>query len=248
MEKFAERFCNDNPGTFRTAEGAYLLAFAMIMLNTDAHNPMAERRLGKSDFVAMNYQQVRRARGGGRRRELSSQSARHQHRHWHCKQLAPPPLPLLWLPALQLCLPWHQARLLSLLLTPPPAAPAPPPHTHTPYPAQDEGGEMAPVTPVEQLEAIYERIVAQEIVMRDAGGSVQGTGAKSQGQSRALKLAAAIGFTHLAQPFRWGRTGVGVGGQGALWAADMPAGRRRPLRPSLGAGDAAGRQARQELV
>jgi hypothetical protein len=58
MEKFAERYCNDNPGLFRTAEGAYLLAFATIMLNTDAHNPMAERRLGKADFVAMNYEQV----------------------------------------------------------------------------------------------------------------------------------------------------------------------------------------------
>lgn len=63
MEKFAERYCNDNPGLFRTAEGAYLLAFATIMLNTDAHNPMAERRLGKADFVAMNYEQVSGAVG-----------------------------------------------------------------------------------------------------------------------------------------------------------------------------------------
>lgn len=27
------------------------------MLNTDAHNPLAERRLAKADFVSMNHQQ-----------------------------------------------------------------------------------------------------------------------------------------------------------------------------------------------
>lgn len=53
MEKFAERYCRDNPGRFRSADGAYLLAFAIIMLNTDAHNPLAEARLRKQDFVAM---------------------------------------------------------------------------------------------------------------------------------------------------------------------------------------------------
>ncbi len=54
MEKFAERYVSDNPGKFATADGAYMLAFAIIMLNTDYHNPLAERRLGKADFVAMN--------------------------------------------------------------------------------------------------------------------------------------------------------------------------------------------------
>lgn len=43
MEKFAERYCRDNPSAFAAADGAYLLAFAIIMLNTDAHNPMADR-------------------------------------------------------------------------------------------------------------------------------------------------------------------------------------------------------------
>lgn len=51
-----QRYCRDNPGRFRNADAAYMLAFAIIMLNTDAHNPMAERRLGKPDFVAMCYQ------------------------------------------------------------------------------------------------------------------------------------------------------------------------------------------------
>ena len=53
MEKFAEKYCEDNPGAFPVADAAYLLAFAIIMLNTDAHNPMAERRIGPEDFVTM---------------------------------------------------------------------------------------------------------------------------------------------------------------------------------------------------
>eukprot|EP00775_Hariotina_reticulata_P004220 gene4220-4469_t len=57
MEKFAERYCKDNPKTFSSADAAYVLSFAIIMLNTDAHNPLAERRLAKADFVSMNQQQ-----------------------------------------------------------------------------------------------------------------------------------------------------------------------------------------------
>ncbi|KAK9804748.1 hypothetical protein WJX72_003264 [[Myrmecia] bisecta] len=53
MEKFAERYCKDNPAAFRTADAAYLLAFALIMLNTDAHNPMADKKLSAADFVGM---------------------------------------------------------------------------------------------------------------------------------------------------------------------------------------------------
>lgn len=58
MEKFAERYCRDNPGAFRTADGAYLLAFALIMLNTDAHNPQADKKLALEDFVNMCQVQV----------------------------------------------------------------------------------------------------------------------------------------------------------------------------------------------
>ena len=53
MEKFAERFCRDNPGAFHTADGAYLLSFALIMLNTDAHNPMADKNISAEDFIGM---------------------------------------------------------------------------------------------------------------------------------------------------------------------------------------------------
>lgn len=53
MERFAERFCRDNPDVFQTSDGAYLLSFALIMLNTDAHNPMADKKLSLEDFVSM---------------------------------------------------------------------------------------------------------------------------------------------------------------------------------------------------
>jgi len=66
MEKFAARYCCDNPGAFRSADGAYLLAFALIMLNTDAHNPHADRNLGPDDFVNMCHAPARpRAPGQG---------------------------------------------------------------------------------------------------------------------------------------------------------------------------------------
>ena len=58
MERFAERYCKDNPDVFKTADGAYVLSFALIMLNTDAHNPMAEKKLSVADFVGMCQYQV----------------------------------------------------------------------------------------------------------------------------------------------------------------------------------------------
>ena len=58
MEKFAERYCRDNAGQFRTADGAYVLSFALIMLNTDAHNPQADKKLSQTDFVNMCQDQV----------------------------------------------------------------------------------------------------------------------------------------------------------------------------------------------
>ncbi|KAG4144466.1 hypothetical protein ERO13_D05G038800v2 [Gossypium hirsutum] len=54
MEKFAERYCADNPGLFMNADIAYVLAYAVIMLNTDAHDPMVWPKMSKSDFIRMN--------------------------------------------------------------------------------------------------------------------------------------------------------------------------------------------------
>ncbi|KAF7836855.1 brefeldin A-inhibited guanine nucleotide-exchange protein 5 [Senna tora] len=54
IEKFAERYCADNPGLFKNADTAYVLAYAVIMLNTDAHSPMVWPKMSKSDFKHMN--------------------------------------------------------------------------------------------------------------------------------------------------------------------------------------------------
>jgi hypothetical protein len=177
MEKFAERYVRDNPGRFSSADGAYVLAFAIIMLNTDAHNPLAERRLGKADFVAMNSQ-----------------------------------------PA--------TATAASMTSSPQPGG-------------QQPGNDSASVTvtapsprviayelvlPAVELEAIYDRIVKNEIKMREEGGGISGTrissgGAPSGGTAFAgairNSLASALGLRSLSAPFKpisrgWGRQQQGL--------------------------------------
>jgi hypothetical protein len=44
MEKFAERYVKCNPASFKSADVAYVLAYSVIMLNTDAHNPQVRWR------------------------------------------------------------------------------------------------------------------------------------------------------------------------------------------------------------
>lgn len=51
---FSGSYCADNPDLFKNADTAYVLAYAVIMLNTDAHNPMVWPKMSKSDFVRMN--------------------------------------------------------------------------------------------------------------------------------------------------------------------------------------------------
>ena len=45
MEKFAESYCKCNPKVFSSADTAYVLAYSVIMLNTDAHNPMVKSKV-----------------------------------------------------------------------------------------------------------------------------------------------------------------------------------------------------------
>lgn len=45
MEKFAERFCKCNPNSFTSADTAYVLAYSVILLNTDAHNSMVKEKV-----------------------------------------------------------------------------------------------------------------------------------------------------------------------------------------------------------
>ncbi|XP_010436181.2 PREDICTED: brefeldin A-inhibited guanine nucleotide-exchange protein 1-like isoform X1 [Camelina sativa] len=54
MEKFAERFCKCNPNSFSSADTAYVLAYSVIMLNTDAHNIMVKEKMTKADFIRNN--------------------------------------------------------------------------------------------------------------------------------------------------------------------------------------------------
>jgi brefeldin A-inhibited guanine nucleotide-exchange protein len=56
MLKYAERYMEGNPdGTFANADTAYILAFSVIMLNTDAHNKnLKQKRMTKVEFVKNN--------------------------------------------------------------------------------------------------------------------------------------------------------------------------------------------------
>ncbi|WVZ12311.1 hypothetical protein V8G54_016841 [Vigna mungo] len=54
MEKFAERYCKCNPKAFSNVDSAYVLAYSVIMLNTDAHNPMVKNKMSPDDFIRNN--------------------------------------------------------------------------------------------------------------------------------------------------------------------------------------------------
>jgi brefeldin A-inhibited guanine nucleotide-exchange protein len=57
MEKFAERYCRQNPqSVFPDADTAFVLAYSIIMLNTDAHNPNIppEKKMTKEGFIRNN--------------------------------------------------------------------------------------------------------------------------------------------------------------------------------------------------
>jgi brefeldin A-inhibited guanine nucleotide-exchange protein len=56
MEKYAERFVACNPGVFPSADTAFVLAFSVIMLQTDAHSPniKPEKKMTKASFVGNN--------------------------------------------------------------------------------------------------------------------------------------------------------------------------------------------------
>ncbi|KAJ5889025.1 hypothetical protein N7495_009066 [Penicillium taxi] len=55
MLKFAERYTDQNPNAFANADTAYVLAYSVIMLNTDQHSTKLKgRRMTKEDFVKNN--------------------------------------------------------------------------------------------------------------------------------------------------------------------------------------------------
>jgi rhodanese-related sulfurtransferase len=56
MEKFAERYTEQNKDVFPSADVAFILAFSIIMLNTDLHNPAIkeDRRMTRDGFIRNN--------------------------------------------------------------------------------------------------------------------------------------------------------------------------------------------------
>uniref|UniRef100_A0A7S3DGR3 Uncharacterized protein n=1 Tax=Palpitomonas bilix TaxID=652834 RepID=A0A7S3DGR3_9EUKA len=56
VERFAKKYVKNNPGIFKSEDAAYTLAFSVIMLNTDAHNPSIppERKMTKQQFINNN--------------------------------------------------------------------------------------------------------------------------------------------------------------------------------------------------
>ncbi|KAI0508890.1 guanine nucleotide exchange factor [Xylaria bambusicola] len=54
MLKFADRYVAGNPNAFANAETAYVLAYSVILLNTDLHSSKIARRMTKEDFIRNN--------------------------------------------------------------------------------------------------------------------------------------------------------------------------------------------------
>jgi len=54
MLKFAERYIAGNPNAFANADTAYVLAYSVIMLNTDQHSGKVAKRMTPEDFIKNN--------------------------------------------------------------------------------------------------------------------------------------------------------------------------------------------------
>ncbi|CAK9296919.1 unnamed protein product [Gordionus sp. m RMFG-2023] len=57
MQKFASRYVettNYGNGIFQSADSAYVLAFSIIMLTTDLHNPQVKRKMTKEEYIRIN--------------------------------------------------------------------------------------------------------------------------------------------------------------------------------------------------
>lgn len=54
MLKFANRYVVGNPNAFANADTAYVLAYSVIMLNTDLHSSKVAKRMTKEDFIKNN--------------------------------------------------------------------------------------------------------------------------------------------------------------------------------------------------
>jgi Sec7-like guanine-nucleotide exchange factor len=56
MESFAERWYSQNTDKMKHQDTAFILAFSIVMLNTDQHNPSIkpEKKMKVEDYIKMN--------------------------------------------------------------------------------------------------------------------------------------------------------------------------------------------------
>lgn len=54
MEKFAQHYCLQNPDVFHSADVAYVLAYSVILLNTDLHSSRIKEKMTKEAFTKSN--------------------------------------------------------------------------------------------------------------------------------------------------------------------------------------------------
>ncbi|KAK4741300.1 hypothetical protein SAY87_024888 [Trapa incisa] len=54
IEKFAEHYCKCNVKAFASADTAYVLAYSVLMLGADAHDPMVRDKMSVADFIRNN--------------------------------------------------------------------------------------------------------------------------------------------------------------------------------------------------
>ena len=54
MLKYAERYLTGNPNAFANADTAYVLAYSVVMLNTDQHSAQVKKRMRPEDFIKNN--------------------------------------------------------------------------------------------------------------------------------------------------------------------------------------------------
>ncbi|KAI8898774.1 hypothetical protein BC833DRAFT_417312 [Globomyces pollinis-pini] len=54
MLKFAEVYLKTNPSSFSSADTAYVLAYSVVMLNTDQHNAQVKKKMSKAEFIKNN--------------------------------------------------------------------------------------------------------------------------------------------------------------------------------------------------
>eukprot|EP00053_Salpingoeca_punica_P013274 m.119688 g.119688 ORF g.119688 m.119688 type:complete len:810 (+) comp16159_c0_seq2:100-2529(+) len=54
LEEFARKYHTSNPGLFQNADTPFILAFSVVMLNTDAHNQANKHKMTKEQFIRNN--------------------------------------------------------------------------------------------------------------------------------------------------------------------------------------------------